>query len=391
MKEHWIREGFSNYYTAKKQADITYEKRILLQHSLECLLPCEFRMEDDEEYYYFETGLYFPLMEKIDQIDPAAFFYEFFCALEEMESYLLNLDYLKIEEDLVFLRDEKYPVFCYLPEEERNIYEQIRNFLEICMEKISYDDRKKAGFYYELHSYLTRERPNIRQIKNYLKPEPKPEKEESLPEPDFRQEETEEAPAALDKGKTRNLIRGILLILGSFFCIGLTSFFIVKLFVYGLYYKFVLGFLISAMCFGADVVCLVRYFREKHLPEDEKENLPEYTQLLAEDDQKTVLLMEAPMGYLIRYPPGQEEEIRLSGEEFIIGSLETGMDYRLPAVGVSRKHVRFTLENGEVWAEDLNSTNGTKVNGKKIKKQKLKDGDKIQIAREEFEFTEKMV
>ena len=79
MKEHWIREGFSNYYTAKKQADITYEKRILLQHSLECLLPCEFRMEDDEEYYYFETGLYFPLMEKIDQIDPAAFFYEFFC------------------------------------------------------------------------------------------------------------------------------------------------------------------------------------------------------------------------------------------------------------------------------------------------------------------------
>src|SRR5699024_8095508 len=99
----------------KKQADITYEKRILLQHSLECLLPCEFRMEDDEEYYYFETGLYFPLMEKIDQIDPAAFFYEFFCALEEMESYLLNLDHLKIEEDLVFLRDEKYPVFCYLP------------------------------------------------------------------------------------------------------------------------------------------------------------------------------------------------------------------------------------------------------------------------------------
>ena len=307
MKEHWIREGFSNYYTAKKQADITYEKRILLQHSLECLLPCEFRMEDDEEYYYFETGLYFPLMEKIDQIDPAAFFYEFFCALEEMESYLLNLDHLKIEEDLVFLRDEKYPVFCYLPEEERNIYEQIRNFLEICMEKISYDDRKKAGFYYELHSYLTRERPNIRQIKNYLKPEPKPEKEESLPEPDFRQEETEEAPAALDKGKTRNLIRGILLILGSFFCIGLTSFFIVKLFVYGLYYKFVLGFLISAMCFGADVVCLVRYFREKHLPEDEKENLPEYTQLLAEDDQKTVLLMEAPMGYLIRYPPGKKK------------------------------------------------------------------------------------
>lgn len=385
MKEHWIREGFSNYYTAKKQADITYEKKILLQHSLECLLPCEFRMEDDEEYYYFETGLYLPLMEKIDQIDPAAFFYEFFCALEEMESYLLNLDHLRIEEDLVFLRDEKYPVFCYLPEEERNIYEQIRDFLEICMEKISYDDRKKARFYYELHSYLTREKPNIRQIKEYLKPKPKA-KEESLPEPEPRQKETEEKTDIQEKGKPQNLIRGILLILGSFLCIGVTAFFIVKLFIYGLYYKFVLGFFFSAGCFAADAVCLVRYFREKYLPEDEEQNLPEYTQLLAEDDQKTVLLMEAPMGYLIGKSPGQEEEIRLSGEEFIIGSLETGTDYQLPAVGVSRKHVRFTMENGEVWAEDLDSTNGTKVNGKKIRKQKLEDGDKIQIAREEFEF-----
>ena len=77
MKEQWIREGFSNYYTVKKQADITYEKKILLQHSLECLLPCEFRMEDEEEYYYFETGMYLPFMKKINQIDPAAFFYEF--------------------------------------------------------------------------------------------------------------------------------------------------------------------------------------------------------------------------------------------------------------------------------------------------------------------------
>ena len=64
-KEQWIREGFSNYFTARKYTEITYEKKILLQHSLECLLPCEFRMEDNEEYYYFETGIYVPFMERL--------------------------------------------------------------------------------------------------------------------------------------------------------------------------------------------------------------------------------------------------------------------------------------------------------------------------------------
>ena len=34
------------------------EKNILYNHTLPCLLPCEFRIEDGEEYYYYETGIY---------------------------------------------------------------------------------------------------------------------------------------------------------------------------------------------------------------------------------------------------------------------------------------------------------------------------------------------
>ena len=46
LKEQWIREGFSSYYVVKKEQKLTYEKNILYNHTLPCLLPCEFRIED---------------------------------------------------------------------------------------------------------------------------------------------------------------------------------------------------------------------------------------------------------------------------------------------------------------------------------------------------------
>lgn len=384
MKEQWIREGFSNYYTVKKQADITYEKKILLQHSLECLLPCEFRMEDEEEYYYFETGMYLPFMKKINQVDPAAFFYEFFCSLEEIEAYLLNLDHLKIEEGLIFLRDECHPVFCYLPEQEKNIYDQIQEFLEECMEKISYNDRKKTRIYYELHSYLAKEKPNIRQIKEFLKP--KPEEKKITEQQPAAEERYEEKSEPVD-GKNRTvLVKEIILVILSFLCIGIAAFFTVKLMVYGLYYKFVLGFLGAVLGFGVDAVCLLKIFKEENSEEEMEEEETEFTRKLTEDDQKTVLLLELPMGYLRK--TDQDERIELTGKEFVIGSQERGTDYQLKEVGVSRRHVRFWEEEGEVWAEDLNSTNGTKVNGKRIQRQKLNHGDVVVIAREEFCYEE---
>jgi diguanylate cyclase (GGDEF)-like protein len=48
--------------------------------------------------------------------------------------------------------------------------------------------------------------------------------------------------------------------------------------------------------------------------------------------------------------------------------------------GVSRNHCKlFNLPGGEVFIQDLHSTNGTIVNGEKISQRLLKDGDKIQI------------
>jgi FHA domain-containing protein len=57
----------------------------------------------------------------------------------------------------------------------------------------------------------------------------------------------------------------------------------------------------------------------------------------------------------------------------------TDADIRLPDTGVSRKHVDVQLEDGTVFVEDLGSTNGTLVNGRRVGRQELADGDVIRI------------
>jgi hypothetical protein len=57
----------------------------------------------------------------------------------------------------------------------------------------------------------------------------------------------------------------------------------------------------------------------------------------------------------------------------------TEADIRLPDTGVSRKHVDVVLDGGTATVEDLGSTNGTLVNGRRVSRMALADGDVIRI------------
>ena len=60
----------------------------------------------------------------------------------------------------------------------------------------------------------------------------------------------------------------------------------------------------------------------------------------------------------------------------------TGADFIVEAALVSRVHCRFTAtKDGELEVRDLESTNGTFVNGQKTEVARLAPGDKVQIGR----------
>ena len=56
-------------------------------------------------------------------------------------------------------------------------------------------------------------------------------------------------------------------------------------------------------------------------------------------------------------------------------------DVRLVDEGISRFHCRIAVDGGEVYLEDLTSRNGTFLNGERVTRRALKDGDKIQLGR----------
>lgn len=379
LKEQWIREGFSNYYVVEKREIITFEKEILLRHLLKCLLPCELRMEDEKESYYFETGMYTLWMERMGELNPKQFFYEMFVRMEMIEGYLLNLDHLIIDEGHLFLDEENKPVFCYLPEYEKNIYEQIRQLLEYCMEHISYSEKKRVKFYYEFHGYLVKDKPNMQQIKAYLKSEP-----QSVPESE-ETEETEETvnmpPVMPKKDSRQETVKKIGMAAVFFFCLIGEGFFAVNIYMCGLYYKFVVGFFVF-LGIMIGLIVFARKIPEKEREESLEEITEDETGTRFLDDDCTVLLTEQPVGTLLWEKEGKE--IVINHSEFIIGSLEEGTDYCIPEVGVSRRHAKIGQKDGELFIQDLDSTNGVKVNGKKVKKSSLKAGDRITMGLEEF-------
>jgi pSer/pThr/pTyr-binding forkhead associated (FHA) protein len=61
-------------------------------------------------------------------------------------------------------------------------------------------------------------------------------------------------------------------------------------------------------------------------------------------------------------------------------------DFILDAALVSRLHCRLTADKSDqLIVEDLGSTNGTLVNGRRVDRQILKSGDTVTIGRVEFE------
>src|SRR5262249_32272158 len=64
--------------------------------------------------------------------------------------------------------------------------------------------------------------------------------------------------------------------------------------------------------------------------------------------------------------------------EIIIGR-SSDLDMVLVEDMVSRKHAKISTQGGAITIQDLGSTNGTFVNGEKIKKVRLKEGDRILI------------
>jgi len=79
------------------------------------------------------------------------------------------------------------------------------------------------------------------------------------------------------------------------------------------------------------------------------------------------------------------KEVQLTKDKTTLGRRPYN-DIVIDNLAVSGEHAVLQMSGGEVFLEDLNSTNGTYLNGKAIKKQQLQNGDSIEIGKYKIKF-----
>jgi FhaA, N-terminal domain/FHA domain len=94
-------------------------------------------------------------------------------------------------------------------------------------------------------------------------------------------------------------------------------------------------------------------------------------------------------------PPEPEREVvtltvdgkkhELTSPRAVLGRSRAA-DVRVADVNVSRRHAEVRQEGATYWIVDLDSMNGTVVNGKRVEKERLRDGDRITLGSTEIVF-----
>ncbi len=89
----------------------------------------------------------------------------------------------------------------------------------------------------------------------------------------------------------------------------------------------------------------------------------------------------------------REEKVYLTKFPFYVGSMPDYMDYVIERDTVSRFHAKLIKQDEQVYLMDLNSTNGTRINGRELNVRDrvlLSEGDRIMFADAEYIFSGKV-
>lgn len=160
LNNHFVREGFSSYYAAKKETGHEFEEKIIMEQNCTCLLPYEMRRVDEESYYYFKTTGYLSLKEKLMNKknsvgDYKNIYRKLIAAVAEVEEYLLPSENLLLESQNIFYDESEEKIyFCYIPGREKDLMQQLLDLTEDFLEIINYEDRELVEYLYLVHERI---------------------------------------------------------------------------------------------------------------------------------------------------------------------------------------------------------------------------------------------
>lgn len=411
-----------------------YELPMLALNQVEGLLKFHINQVNGRNTYYYEITSKQPLsrlleLQSIGFDELKKLIGGIARALENMEGYLLNEQQILLEPDYIYVEPDRFTIFlCLVPGQKQDFAEKMSGLLRYLLGKINHQDKDCVVVAYSLYQEslkqnygmwnlieiieqnrpggnkgkapdVRREEPIIETLENStcsypvlnhqsLAPQSLSAKEESVPE------------NISGTGRALFVFLAIGLGIELILWLGLGRAGLEKLWYLG-GAAGIVGGLLSLMrgrktpekssdlpkARKETMLNREEEFQDwKVMFEETEEKEKESTTIDEEELFQTVLLTEETKDKNLTYlrATGPDcEDIAITYVPFLIGKQEGLADYVLNGENISRIHARIDKTGEEYQISDLNSTNGTYINGRMLNTNEtitLKKGDEVSIA-----------
>lgn len=451
MKAEYKRDMNHNYLILYGEKDIntdSYQVRMLVGNIIPSLLKCRIQGVDGKFMMYFDitskqavSTLYEE--KKLGNEDLRLIFGGFVRVMEEAAEYLINPAQLVLKPQYIFADCEKKELFfCLMPGYDKDIKEQFQLLTEYILPKIDHEDSEAVILGYGVYRRTMENSFHLEHIKEELyrkqnnKEEIKTETEKDsreisvqetgeeslmqssgMSENFWREEKTEKTDSHKLFGKKVAVLVLILLALAG-----------VTMAISGGYLphqdiSVLLGVVLAGMGGIMLAVLLIRKAKEVYKqPQRESREKPQLSEKFVrppineilqegsddsiktmmekkslhrereEDFGETVVLSAGVVSgpaSLVSREPGELAPIYLQEELTVIGKLENACDAVIDLPTVSRIHAKIRKREEEYYLSDMNSRNGTIVNGRLLlpeEEYRLQEEDEVDFAQARYIF-----
>jgi len=371
MEIRYKREMNHNYLIISDVEDALegYQLTMMAKNHIEGLLRFYVRYVDTKKEYYYEISSKQPLgrileSRRITREELSTLLISISMIITRMENYLLEEKQILLEPEYIYIDPSGFCVhLCCVPGISGNFPEAVRQLLQYLLDKVDYQNREDIALIYQLYQESLKENYQMEDLLQLL-----PHKQEQnfkSHEYDKKSLETPQEEFFYEDEKHKESRR-----------LNQITFWLKDLFTGK----------------STQKQPIYDYIKEEkviyHLDEPMgMSDFPGTTTLLSDLDEnaKKIIMLKS-------LSPSCYEDILIEKIPFIIGKNKKGVNYTLEVPEVSRFHVRIENDKGIYLITDLNSTNGTIVNGHLLdanETMKLFHGDTVVIAGIEYCFYEK--
>ena len=390
MEVSFCRQWNKNYLMISKEPpqELDYQMHMLINNHIPGLLLCHEEHLNGRQNFCYEISSRQTLKQMYENNAMSYKEWIHICqeiaeTAEHMENYLLDMNRIRFHPEFIYMEPESKKLeLCFLPFPEiaeTDLYE----FGEFLLDVVDKEDKEAIKEVYEMYEKLQQQNINIKDIfSGQYHPcagkQPEEKSTEITPEKetvceDISADTATQYIANQEKEQNFFLYFPLLLLPVLLFFAAYKEWYSKDMkHIDSIVWEYIPAVLV---CMVAGIILI--FFKRRRKEKKEEEFLVELSQ---EENIETTMQEPEDYGETICFAAGTQQQYpglyskSGSGREgfeirttpFIIGKLKDRADAVLEDRTVSRVHAKITEREGEYYVEDLNSTNGTFVNGKRI-------------------------